>query len=424
MVADTVGLSAERSSLARSAPSANAVVADTVGLSAERSSLARSAPSGDAVVADTVGLSAERSSLARSAPSANAVVADTVGLSAERSSLARSAPSANAVVADTVVLSAERSSLAHSSVRRFYSPLVRSIARREGIDEQTLARIPGTGLKGRLTKRDLLLYLGSGAQPQVDSQVVEPAKPVPSQSVAFSVDASDEIIEMDRIRRMIADRMLVSKQTSAHVTSFVEADVTDIVTWREQVKQSFYEKENEALTLTPIFVQAVVRAIQAFPLVNVSVSGDKIIRHRNIHIGIAVALPTGNLLVPVIHHADRLNLRGLSLCINDLSRRARAGQLKPDELSGGTYTVSNVGGFGNIMGTPIIMQPQCCILAFGAVRKRVVVITDEKGQDSIAIRQMMYLSHSYDHRVIDGALGGMFGKQVSDELKKDEPTLV
>ena len=293
--------------------------------------------------------------------------------------------------------------------RRFYSPLVRSIAKKEGLSEEVLARIPGTGLKGRLTKRDLMAYLWSNDVAEVPSEA--------------GVALGDEIIDMDRMRQMIADRMIASKRISAHVTSFVEADVTDLVKWRAGVKQRFYEQENESLTLTPLFVQAVVRAIQAFPLVNVSVSDCRIMRHRNIHIGMAVALPTGNLIVPVVHHADRMSLRGLALHINDLSRRARSGKLKVDELAGGTYTVSNVGIFGNLMGTPIIMQPQCAILAFGAVRKQVAVLTDERDNDTIGIRHMMYLSHSYDHRVINGALGGMFAKRVADELKNARPTL-
>ena len=223
---------------------------------------------------------------------------------------------------------------------------------------------------------------------------------------------------MDRMRRIIAARMLESKQVSPHVTSFVEADVNALVHWRNCTKQAFFNKEGLPLTLTPLFVQATVRALQDFPLVNVSVSEDKIIRHKSIHIGVAVALPTGNLVVPVLHDADQLSLRGLTLRLYELVKRAREKRLKADELSGGTYTISNVGTFGNMMGTPIIMQPQCAILAFGVIRKRPVVVTDEGGQDMIAIRQMMYLSHSYDHRVIDGALGGMFVKRVANYLSK------
>ena len=299
------------------------------------------------------------------------------------------------------------------ATRRFYSPLVRSIARKEGLSKEVLDRIPGTGLKGRLTKRDLMSYLTSTGQ----------SLPSPVGEISNGGDTDDEIIDMDRMREMIAERMVASKRISAHVTSFVEADVTEIVKRRAGIKQKFYEQEQEPLTLMPFFLRAVVKAIQAFPLVNVSVSGRQIIRHRSIHIGMAVALPTGNLIVPVVHHADRLSLRGLALRINDLSRRARAGELKVDELAGGTYTVSNVGTFGNIMGTPIIMQPQCAILALGAVRKQVAVLTDEQGSDTIGIRHMMYLSHSYDHRVIDGALGGIFAKRVADELREVEDLL-
>ena len=297
------------------------------------------------------------------------------------------------------------------SQSRFYSPLVRSIAKKESISQETLDKIPGTGTRGRLTKQDLQIYLSKRAQ----TTSLPSSTEVSSTTV---IDKNVEIIEMDRMRRIIASRMLTSKQTSPHVTSFVEADVTTLVNWRNHIKQPFFDKEGLSLTLTPIFVQAVARTLRDFPLVNVSVSGNKIIRHRNIHMGVAVALPTGNLLVPVLHNADQLSLRGLVIQLYDLVKRARVGELKADELSGGTYTISNVGSFGNLMGTPIIMQPQCAILAFGVVSKRAVVLTNEEGEDMIAIRQIMYLSHSYDHRVIDGALGGMFVKRVADYLSE------
>ncbi len=293
---------------------------------------------------------------------------------------------------------------AKPSDTRFYSPLIRSIAKKEGITPSTLATIPGTGQAGRLTKKDVLSYLKTPA-------VAPPTK----------ADPEDEIIEMDRMRQIIATRMLESVRISPHVTSFVEADITRAMNWKRKVKQAFYAKENEAITLTHIFIHATARALQDFPLINISVSGTHIIRHKAIHIGVAMALPTGNLIVPVVHHADRLNIRGLVLRVNDLARRARAGQLKPDELAGGTYTISNMGTFGNVMGTPIILQPQCAVLAFGLVGKRPVVLTDDSGQDMIAIRQMMHLSHSYDHRVIDGALGGMFVRRVADYIEEDPP---
>lgn len=296
--------------------------------------------------------------------------------------------------------------------QRFYSPLVRSIARKEDLTQETLDSIPGTGQEGRLTKKDLFAYLEKQKQPP-PSATTTPASHVPPIAAP-----EDEIIEMNHMRGIIAARMVASKQISAHVTSFVEADVTNLVHWRENIKHDFLKKEGEPITLTPLFVKATLQALRDFPMVNVSVSGNKIICHRSIHIGVAVALPTGNLIVPVLHEADKLSLKGLTLRLNDLARRARAEELKADELTGGTYTISNVGTFGNIMGTPIIMQPQCAIMAFGAVRKRPVVLSDPTGQDMIAIRHMMYLSHSYDHRVIDGALGGTFAKKVAEYLEQ------
>ena len=306
-------------------------------------------------------------------------------------------------------LEASSSILTSRGKDRFYSPLVRSIAKKEHIQTKTLDTIPGTGKNHRLTKDDLLNYL-SQRVPQQDPNPV-------------ALTPGDEVIEMDRMRSMIASRMLDSRRTAAHVTSFVEADVTKIVKWRARIKLDFYNKTSEALTLTPIFIQAVLRAIADFPMVNISVSGNKIIRRKCVNLGLAVALPSGNLIVPVIKHADQLSLKGLILAVNDLSRRARTQQLKPDELSEGTYTVSNVGTFGNIMGTPIIMQPQCAILALGMVKKRPVVLTDEQGEDVIAIRHMMYLSHSYDHRVIDGALGGSFANKVVEYLQAFDDSL-
>jgi 2-oxoglutarate dehydrogenase E2 component (dihydrolipoamide succinyltransferase) len=311
---------------------------------------------------------------------------------------------------------------------RFYSPLVLNIARQENISMQVLDTIPGTGKDGRVTKTDIFHFLENGKNSAFENKTTEEKItnkkeeiPVDSVKPSKSLNGNVEIIEMDRMRKMIADRMLESKRISPHVTSFVEADVTNIVYWRNRMKQDFMEKENAALTLTPIFIEAVVRAIKDYPMINISVEGDKIIVKKDINIGIAVALQSGNLIVPVVKNADQLNLIGLTKQVNDLARRARANKLTPDDLSGGTYTVSNVGSFGNVMGTPIIVQPQCAILALGAVVKKPAVIETPHG-DTIGIRHMMFLSHSYDHRVIDGSLGGMFVRRVADYLEGFELT--
>ncbi len=300
---------------------------------------------------------------------------------------------------------------------KFYSPLVRTIAKTEGITVEELEAIPGSGAQGRVTKKDILGYL-----PQ-RGQAPAPAKEAPKVTVKeeprpqVNVGAQDEIIEMDRMRKLIAEHMVMSKRVSPHVTSFVEADVTNIVLWREKVKKEFEKREKEKLTFTPIFIEAVAKAIKDFPMINVSIDGDRIVKRKDINIGMAAALPSGNLIVPVIRNADRLNLTGLSQAVNDLANRARNNQLKPDEISGGTYTISNVGTFGNVMGTPIINQPQVAILAVGAIRKKPAVIETPYG-DTIGIRHMMFLSHSYDHRVVDGALGGSFVKRVADYLEQ------
>jgi 2-oxoglutarate dehydrogenase E2 component (dihydrolipoamide succinyltransferase) len=307
---------------------------------------------------------------------------------------------------------------------KFYSPLVLNIARQENISFTELEQIPGTGKEGRVTKHDILNYLNNrSAQPvaekekektqakiSIKEEVKEPVKTTP-------ITGSVEIVEMDRMRKMIAERMVDSKRISAHVTSFVEADVTNIVYWRNRVKNEFMDKENVALTFTPIFIEAVVKALKDYPLLNSSIEGDKILIKKDINIGVAVALPSNNLIVPVIRNADQLNLVGLTKKINDFAKRARVNKLSPDELSGGTYTVSNVGSFGNMMGTPIIMQPQVGILALGAVIKKPAVIETPQG-DTIGIRHRMFLSHSYDHRIIDGALGGMFVRKVADYLEQ------
>ncbi|MFM1931915.1 MAG: hypothetical protein RL226_1218 [Bacteroidota bacterium] len=318
---------------------------------------------------------------------------------------------------------------------RFYSPLVRSIAKEEGIAMAELEVIPGTGAEGRVTKKDLLDYVSNRTQaPQTASAVAAPAaaapvapapQPAPApasapavkSAPAIAVGPNDEIVEMDRMRKLIADHMVMSKHTSPHVTSFVEADVTNIVNWRNKMKGEFKKRENENLTFTPIFMEAVAKAIKDFPAINVSVDGSNIIYRKDINIGMAAALPSGNLIVPVIRNADRYNMVGLAKVVNDLANRARENKLKPDEIQGGTYTISNVGTFGNVMGTPIINQPQAAILALGAIRKKPAVLETPDG-DVIAIRHMMFLSHSYDHRVVDGMLGGTFVRRVADYLEQ------
>jgi 2-oxoglutarate dehydrogenase E2 component (dihydrolipoamide succinyltransferase) len=332
---------------------------------------------------------------------------------------------------------------------RFYSPLVLNIAKEEGITMSELDSIAGTGQEGRVTKTDILAYVQAKktgklqqSKPTQTEQPTTEIKPAPAVETKPAIEVKvvsepvqeiktpeikktstpvpiydgDEVIEMDRMRKMIAQRMVESKHTAPHVTSFVEADVTNLVYWRRKVKDEMLQREGETLTFMPMFVEAIVKALKDYPMMNVSVDGDKIIKRKNINIGMAVALPSGNLIVPVIHNADQLNLVGLTKKINDLARRARENKLKPDELIGGTYTVSNVGSFGNVLGTPIIMQPQVGILALGAIRKQAAVIETPFG-DTIGVRHMMFLSHSYDHRVVDGSLGGMFVRRVADYLE-------
>ncbi|MEX8547000.1 MAG: dihydrolipoamide acetyltransferase family protein [Mucilaginibacter sp.] len=314
---------------------------------------------------------------------------------------------------------------------RFYSPLVRSIAAQENIKQEELDQISGTGAEGRLTKDDLLLYLQNKkssahtSNPPKPTETATEKTPVkealqpeskPSPRVAATVSAGDEVIEMDRMRKMIAEHMTSSKEIAAHVTSFIETDVTNLVLWREKHKLTFEKREGEKITFTPIFVEAVAKALKAMPMVNVSLNGTQIIKKKNINIGMATALPNGNLIVPVIKNADQLNLLGLTKSVNDLAVRARNNKLKPEEVKDGTFTITNIGSFGNIMGTPIINQPQVAILAIGVIRKKPAVIETETG-DMIAIRHLMYLSLSYDHRIVDGSLGGMFLKKVSDELE-------
>lgn len=304
----------------------------------------------------------------------------------------------------------------YRSSTRFYSPLVKNIAKEENIAVAELESIAGSGAEGRVTKKDILEYVQHRKLGQTVSAVYQRASGG-APLVSATASGEDEIIVMDRMRKMIAERMVDSKRTSAHVTSFVEADVSNIVFWRNKVKADFEKKEGESLTFTPIFIEAVVKAIRDFPMINVQVDGDRIIRKKDINIGMAVALPTGNLIVPVIRKADQYSLNGLAKIVNDLARRARENKLKPDDLAGGTFSVSNVGTFGNVMGTPIIMQPQVAILALGAIQKKPAVIETPYG-DAIAIRHKMFLSHSYDHRVVDGALGGSVVRRIADYLEQ------
>ncbi|RKW62333.1 MAG: 2-oxo acid dehydrogenase subunit E2 [Riemerella sp.] len=304
------------------------------------------------------------------------------------------------------------------------SPLVRSIIQEENITEEELKSIQGRGLEGRITKEDILEFVSNrgnakpAQQPKaVESNASSAPKPVQASAPAVTANEGDEIIQMDRMRKIIAENMLLSKQISPHVSSFIETDVTNIVKWRAKNKSSFEKREGEKLTYMPIFVRAVVKAIQDFPMINISVDGDKIIKRKNINIGIATALPDGNLIVPVIKNADQLSLSGLAKAINALVDKARNKKLSPQDIQGATYTISNIGTFGNLMGTPIIPQPQVAILAIGAIVKKPAVLETPQG-DVIAIRQKMFMSHSYDHRVVDGSLGGLFLKRVNDYLEE------
>ena len=299
-----------------------------------------------------------------------------------------------------------------STQGRFYSPLVKKMAQKENILQAELDTVPGTGKDGRVSKNDMLTYIKNrGASTLISKPVA-----APTQAASVSVNGGDEIIEMTRMGKLIAHHMVASVQTSAHVQSFIEADVTNIWNWRKKVKASFMTREGENLTFTPIFMEAVAKALKDFPMMNIALDGDNIIKRKNINLGMAAALPGGNLIVPVIKNADQLNLVGMTKAVNDLAARARDNKLKPDDIQGGTYTVTNVGTFGSIMGTPIINQPQVGILALGAIRKVPAVIETPDG-DFIGIRYKMFLSHSYDHRVVNGALGGQFVKAVADYLE-------
>ncbi|TSJ40062.1 dihydrolipoamide acetyltransferase family protein [Fluviicola chungangensis] len=356
-------------------------------------------------------------------------------------------PAAVAAVAETVsaaqaVVSNGGVTLEKSSGNgKFISPLVRSIAQKEHISMSEIDAISGTGMGGRVTKKDILSYIdtrgtsaaAAAATPAQPTPVVSApaasnngAAPVVSGGSSFLsnikepvvvANPGDEIMEMDRMRKLIAEHMVMSKHVSPHVTSFVEADVTNIVNWRNKMKKEFEKREGENLTFTPIFMEAIVKAIKDFPMINVSLSGNQIIKRKDINIGMATALPSGNLIVPVIKQADRMNLTGIAKSVNELARNARDNKLKPEDIQGGTYTVTNVGTFGNVMGTPIINQPQVAILALGAIRKMPAVIETPEG-DFIGIRHKMFLSHSYDHRVVDGSLGGQFVRRVADYLEQ------
>ena len=366
-----------------------------------------------------------------------AIVSTEGGASPELSPAEKATPEAAPVATPVADTSAPTNVESAESIGKtgpsgkFYSPLVRSIAEKEGISMSQLETISGSGENGRVTKKDILAFIENGApaattasssSSKSSEQAPKPKAAAPANTVSISTPSvpamdGDEIIEMDRMRKLIADHMVMSKHVSPHVTSFVEADVTNIVMWRNKVKAKFEKQEGEKITFTPIFMEAVVKAIKDFPMVNVSVDGDKIVKRKDINIGMATALPSGNLIVPVIKRADNLNLIGLTKQVNHLATKARSNKLASDDISGGTYTVTNVGTFGNVMGTPIINQPQVAILALGAIRKVAAVIETPQG-DTIGIRHKMFLSHSYDHRVVDGALGGMFVKRVAEYLEQ------
>ncbi|MCC6370763.1 MAG: 2-oxo acid dehydrogenase subunit E2 [Bacteroidia bacterium] len=367
-----------------------------------------------------------------------AVIGNEAGAAAPEAP--KAAPVAETKVAAPVaaVPAATTESNNYGSSDKFYSPLVKSIAKEEGISLTELDSIKGTGQDGRVTKADIMAYLptrGKQSAPAVAETAAAPAaapkvesKPTSVSAGEFAVivnrpavavGAGDEIVEMDRMRKMIAENMVMSKHVAPHVTSYVEADVTNLVMWRDKAKKEFEKRDGEKLTFTPLFIEAVAKAIKDFPLINVSVdqTQTKIIKHKNINIGMAAALPSGNLIVPVIKNADEKNLLGITKAVNDLANRARANKLVPDEIQGGTFTLTNVGSFGNLMGTPIILQPQVAILAVGSIKKKPAVIETPQG-DMIGVRQFMYLSLSYDHRVVDGSLGGSFLRRVADYLEQ------
>jgi 2-oxoglutarate dehydrogenase E2 component (dihydrolipoamide succinyltransferase) len=354
-------------------------------------------------------------------------IIETEGGAVSEAVIENATPEAVTVIEKAIEVAKEvvQTPIDFSDSDQFLSPLVRNIAKEEGVSITELKTISGTGKEGRITKADILEYIKNrGNQPKVvatpslmvDTIAPSAVVPVATKAAPVSVNGGDEIVEMDRMRKLISGYMVASVQTSAHVQSFIEVDVTNIVKWRDRVKSAFEKREGEKLTYTPIFMEAVAKALKDFPGMNISVDGDFIIKKKNINLGMAAALPNGNLIVPVIKNADQLNLVGMAKAVNDLGNRAKAGKLKPDDTQGGTYTVTNVGTFGSVFGTPIINQPQVGILALGAIRKVPAVIETPEG-DFIGIRQKMFLSHSYDHRVVDGALGGSFVKRVADYLE-------
>jgi len=354
-------------------------------------------------------------------------IIETEGVTAEASSTKQVVVSNVSAIEKTIEVAKEVVAPADFSTSdKFFSPLVKNIAKEEGISVAELESISGSGKDGRVTKEDIIKYIENNKS-QTTTQNYQPntqdSKPniqnlqsTIQKAQPVSVNGGDEIVEMDRMRKLISGYMVASIQTSAHVQSFIEVDVTNIVKWRDKAKIAFEKREGEKLTYTPIFMEAVAKALKDFPGMNISVDGDYIIKRKNINLGMAAALPNGNLIVPVIKNADQLNLVGMAKAVNDLGNRAKLGKLKPDDTQGGTYTVTNVGTFGSVFGTPIINQPQVGILALGAIRKVPAVIETPEG-DFIGIRQKMFLSHSYDHRVVDGALGGSFVKRVAEYLE-------
>ena len=362
-------------------------------------------------------------------------LSETVEKTSQKPEAENSDEKAAAAVEETVTIAKETARASgqhpeksHQESERFYSPLVKNIAKQEGISTAELDTISGSGMEGRVTKSDILAYVSHGKGNSVKPKTEIPKKedaPQPEKTIApnetqpistVAPSGGHEVIEMTRMGKLIAKHMVESVSTSAHVQSFVEVDVTHIVNWRNKVKTEFEKREGEKLTFTPIFMEAIAKALKKYPMMNISVDGTSIIKKKNINIGMAAALPNGNLIVPVIKNADQLNLVGMARMVNDLAFRARENRLKPDEVQDGTYTVTNVGTFGSVFGTPIINQPQVGILALGAIRKLPAVIETEAG-DFIGIRSKMYLSHSYDHRVVNGALGSMFVKAVADYLE-------
>lgn len=345
---------------------------------------------------------------------------ESVSASKSEKIMADAAPAEVVIAKQIETVQESLSSVSESD--RFYSPLVRSIAQTENVSSDELENIAGSGKDGRLTKIDLLAYIETRKKP-TNGQTSKPETPkAPAiQAPVISVSGGDEIIEMDRMRKLIADHMVMSKHVSPHVTSFIEVDVTTMVQWREKVKKDFEKREGQKITFTPIIIEAVAKAIVDFPMVNVSVDGTKIIKRKNINIGMATALPSGNLIVPVIKNADQKNLLGITKSVNDLANRARNNKLLPDDIQGGTFTVTNVGSFGNVMGTPIINQPQVAIMAVGVIKKKPAVLETPQG-DVIAIRHMMFCSLSYDHRVVDGSLGGSFLRKIGDYLENFDTT--